>query len=131
LNIYITQSSRITSPRLFKLLQVLYGLNALLWLASFLTNQTHLRQAGLEYSQGALIITGLMGGNAIALLLAGLCLTRKCRLYLYFTASLVLFNIMLVVIDPLHLFNPLIVLVNLLILVLLPMIHTSPPTSYE
>jgi hypothetical protein len=123
--------SRITSPRLLTILQVLFGLNALLWLVSYLTSINQLRQAGIENNLPYLVITGLMGGNAIAMLVAGVCLTRKCKLYLYFTASVVLFNILLAVADHWHFLNPLILLIDLLILALLPLVHTTTPVYLE
>ena len=125
MDITVSRSSRITSPRLLQALQVLFGLNAFIWLASYLTRLAQLRQAGVTDGIAALVITGLMGGSAIAMLLAGLCLSRRCKLYLYFTAGVVLTNIMLAVIDQVGLFNPLTLLIDVMILALLPMLDSE------
>ena len=59
------------------------------------------------------------------MLLAGLCLSRRCKLYLYFTAGVVLTNIMLAVVDQVGLFNPLTLLIDVMILALLPMLDSE------
>jgi hypothetical protein len=126
----IADSSRFTSPRLLKALQILFGLNALLWLVSFLSFQSKFHQVGLEDAVSSLVITGLMGGSAIAMLLAGLCLSRRCKLYLYFTAGVVMTNIMLAGIDHIGIINPVTLLVDILILALLPTLYSSDIPVY-
>lgn len=119
---YITRPSRITSPRLLLIVQLLLGLNAALWLISFLTNQSQIQQAVLQGNFHSLVITGIMGGNTLAMLAAVLYLPRPSRLHLYFTAVVVGINIMLAIVDRSGLFNPIILLVDLSILALLPML---------
>lgn len=127
---YFTQSARITSPRLLTFVQVLFGINALLWLVTYLTSFSRLKQTGLSDGFTALTVTGLMGGSAIAMLLAGILLTRRCRFYMYLTTGIVVFNILMAVFGKSHLINPVMMLVDLVILALLPMLHTDQQPFY-
>jgi hypothetical protein len=127
MNVSISETSKRTSPNPFTIAQALFGVNALIWLVIYLVSLSITRKTG-----GELLVTLLVGGNIIAMLLAGLALSSSKKIATYFAASVLLFNVLIALPLRLHpLFNPLTVLIDLLLLGMLPLLETRERTTVQ
>jgi hypothetical protein len=109
------KTSILHSDRRVHLAQILFFLNALIWLVFMLL---FLSDSALERFS-TFLVSGLMFGNALAMLLAGLGLGWTNRLAYLFALALLVVNILLTFTDQFGLLDFLTLLLDLVILGLL------------
>jgi len=98
--------------------QALFYLNALIWLGLAAAGYVRIQQSGALSGLAPLVIAVMMGGNAVAMLLAGLGLSRPHKVFIYFAILLLLVNILLTFTDQFGLLDIITLLIDLLLLAL-------------
>ena len=102
-----------------RLAQVLFYLNALIWLSFGLFSLARLRAAPSASPLALAVIAVLMAGNAAAMFIAGATLALRSRLAHAFALAVLLANILLTFTDQFGLFDLLTLLLDLILLILI------------
>jgi hypothetical protein len=87
------------APNLIRAAQALFFLNAAIWLALGIWSLARMVNGNPGHAAAAVIIAILMFGNAAAMLLSGIGVGKRQRLFYYFAAVVLAVNIVLTVTD--------------------------------
>jgi hypothetical protein len=88
----------VTHPRkpvFVKAAQILFFANAAIWLAFGVVTLARMAPGGPPQQTGTAVLAGLMLGNAVAMLVAGIGIGRQSRLFFFFAILVLVANILL------------------------------------
>ena len=117
-----SNNSQNASSYLLLIVRVLFILNTILWLVLGIVSLVRLHPINLGAGVTPLIIPSLMFGNAAAMLLSSIGVSKKRNFFFYFAVAVLLLNIVLIALHDFDLIDLFTILLALLLLALLPML---------
>lgn len=130
----IAKTKKEKTSRLLFIVRVLFILATILWLSNAVVSLVRLRPFTSEMGITPLIVPSLMVGNAAAMLLSSIGISKQRNFFFYFAIGMLLINILLASLEKILLFDLIIILLDMLLLALLPMLHPwsdKPPYLTE